>query len=142
MSTLLKKPKSNSHDINIYFAKVNNINKSDDVKSVNESDNVIINKYESGKHETGKHETGKHETGKHETGKHETGKHETGKHETGKHESSKLPDKLMCYIEQLNPIEKIVLKIAQEHLETSFNLEKSIGYEQWIKSQQSPPPPP
>jgi hypothetical protein len=39
------------------------------------------------------------------------------------------------YMTQLSAMEKIVLKIAQEHLETSFNLEKSIGYEQWLKKQ-------
>ena len=37
------------------------------------------------------------------------------------------------YIKQLNPKEKCALKIAQEHLGSSFNLEKSIGYQKWIK---------
>jgi hypothetical protein len=39
------------------------------------------------------------------------------------------------YISQLTPQEQIVLKIAQEHLETSFDLERSIGYIQWLKTQ-------
>ena len=37
------------------------------------------------------------------------------------------------YISQLSDIEKIVLKIAQEHLETSFRLEKSIGFKSWLE---------
>ena len=35
------------------------------------------------------------------------------------------------YIRQLSPQEKKVLEIAREHLETSFNIEKSIGYMGW-----------
>ena len=38
------------------------------------------------------------------------------------------------YISQLNDIEKKVFTIAQEHLETSFSIEKSIGFKQWLKS--------
>ena len=37
------------------------------------------------------------------------------------------------YIKQLSPKEKQTLKIAQEHLGSSFNLEKSIGFQKWIK---------
>ena len=36
-----------------------------------------------------------------------------------------------AYIDQLSPREKHVLKIAQEHLETSFSLDKSIGFKMW-----------
>ena len=39
------------------------------------------------------------------------------------------------YISQLSDMEKIVLKIAQEHLETSFSLEKSIGFKSWLALQ-------
>jgi hypothetical protein len=35
------------------------------------------------------------------------------------------------YVAQLSDIEKTVLKIAKEHLETSFSLEKSIGFKTW-----------
>ena len=42
-----------------------------------------------------------------------------------------------AYIAQLTPQEKKVLKIAMEHLETSFNLVKSIGFQQW-QAQQPP----
>ena len=41
------------------------------------------------------------------------------------------------YISQLSDIEKIVLKIAQEHLETSFSLEKSIGFKSWLAQVQA-----
>lgn len=54
----------------------------------------------------------------------------------GKHaESSVKIEKLIDnYISQLNDIEKNVLKIAKEHLETSFSIEKSIGFKQWLKN--------
>lgn len=35
---------------------------------------------------------------------------------------------LKQYIDQLNPKEQIALRIAKEQLESSFELEKSIGY--------------
>ena len=38
------------------------------------------------------------------------------------------------YINQLTPMELIVLKIAKEHLQTSFDLKKSIGYKTWLKT--------
>ena len=37
------------------------------------------------------------------------------------------------YLETLNHIEKIALQIAKEDLGTSFNIEKSIGFLNWIK---------
>jgi hypothetical protein len=37
------------------------------------------------------------------------------------------------YIASLNEMELKSLKIAEEHLETSFNIVKSIGYQKWIK---------
>ena len=37
------------------------------------------------------------------------------------------------YIASLNEMEMKALKIAEEHLETSFNIVKSIGYQKWIK---------
>ena len=42
------------------------------------------------------------------------------------------------YIAQLTEQERIVLKIAQEHLEYSFDLVRSIGFKSWFaKKQQS-----
>ena len=38
------------------------------------------------------------------------------------------------YIQQLSDMEKIVFEIAKEHLGTSFNIEKSIGYKKWLKN--------
>jgi hypothetical protein len=40
-----------------------------------------------------------------------------------------------AYIDQLTPQEQKVLKIAMEHLETSFNLTKSIGFKEWQAQQ-------
>ena len=39
------------------------------------------------------------------------------------------------YIEQLSDVEKRILKIAQDHLETSFNIKKSIGFKEWLDTQ-------
>ena len=36
------------------------------------------------------------------------------------------------YIEQLSEQEKIALKIAQDHLGSSFDMTKSIGYINWL----------
>jgi len=40
---------------------------------------------------------------------------------------------LRQYIEQLTEIEQIVLDIAKDQLESSFSLEKSIGFMEWCK---------
>ena len=37
------------------------------------------------------------------------------------------------YIKQLSESEKKALEIAKDHLQTSFSLEKSIGYNEFIK---------
>ena len=37
------------------------------------------------------------------------------------------------YIQQMTLQEKLVLKIAIEHLESSFDIEKSIGFQEWLK---------
>lgn len=36
------------------------------------------------------------------------------------------------YIQQMNVLEKKTLKIAYEHLETSFDIEKSIGFKNYM----------
>jgi hypothetical protein len=41
---------------------------------------------------------------------------------------------LIEYVNQLSIIEKKVLQIAKEHLETSFSLETSIGFIKWLKN--------
>ena len=45
------------------------------------------------------------------------------------------PKNIEAYIAQLTPMEKKVLKIAMSHLETSFSLVKSIGYQEWQQAQ-------
>jgi len=44
-----------------------------------------------------------------------------------------MPNKIDEYIVQLNEKEKIVLKIAMENLESSFDIKKSIGFLRWNK---------
>jgi hypothetical protein len=41
------------------------------------------------------------------------------------------------YIEQMSPQEKLVLNIATEHLESSFDIEKSIGFKEWLNDYNS-----
>ena len=47
---------------------------------------------------------------------------------------TEMKNLINIYISQLNDIEKKVLTIAKEHLETSFSIEKSIGFKQWLKN--------
>ena len=44
---------------------------------------------------------------------------------------------IKIYINQLSEQEKIVLKIAIEHLESSFDIEKSIGFQKWLSKNRS-----
>jgi len=41
------------------------------------------------------------------------------------------------YISSLSPLEKKTLEIAQSHLESSFNLQKSIGFMKWKENQKT-----
>ena len=43
-------------------------------------------------------------------------------------------EKIKEYVKSLNEIEIKAMKIAQEHLETSFNIVKSIGFQKWKKN--------
>ena len=43
-----------------------------------------------------------------------------------------MKDSVNKYISQMTVQEKIILKIAQDHLGSSFNIKKSIGYIQWL----------
>lgn len=38
------------------------------------------------------------------------------------------------YIEQMSDIEIIAMKIAQKNLKTSFDIEKSLGFKEWLKN--------
>jgi hypothetical protein len=50
-----------------------------------------------------------------------------------KTDKTKAITKNQQYLNTLSPKENHALKIAQEHLGSSFNLEKSIGFQKWIK---------
>jgi hypothetical protein len=54
-------------------------------------------------------------------------------------ELSKYPqdvqESILKYLEQLGDKERIAYSIAKEHLGTSFNVLKSIGYINWKKEQ-------
>ena len=52
-------------------------------------------------------------------------------------EEQKIPTKEelhMLYISQMSIQERKAYEIAKEHLETSFNIEKSIGFLEWKKT--------
>ena len=42
---------------------------------------------------------------------------------------------IAAYLLQLSPMEKQILNIAKTHLETSFSLVKSIGFQEWQQAQ-------
>ena len=46
-----------------------------------------------------------------------------------------LDKHIQTYISQLSDIEKKVLSIAKDHLETSFRIEKSLGFKEWLEKQ-------
>lgn len=52
-----------------------------------------------------------------------------------------MPEKtdLEKYVESLSEMEAQALKIAQEHLETSYDMEKSIGFKEWKEKQDKSP---
>ena len=41
------------------------------------------------------------------------------------------------YIKSLSEVEKSTMKIAEEHLKTSFSLKKSIGYMKWLAKRET-----
>jgi hypothetical protein len=54
-----------------------------------------------------------------------------------KSEIEKYPEKLIQeYISTLSDLEQRVLKIAEEDLETSFDMRKSIGFISWLKKKE------
>lgn len=56
------------------------------------------------------------------------------KSEKGMKDSHKdHPDPLVDeYMESLSEVERSTMKIAEEHLKTSYSLKKSIGYIKWL----------
>lgn len=51
--------------------------------------------------------------------------------------SQKSPEQVLVdqYIAQMSEQEKLVLEIAVDHLETSFDITRSIGYKEWLEKQ-------
>lgn len=51
--------------------------------------------------------------------------------------SEKSEEELLIdqYIAQMTDQEKLVLEIAVDHLETSFDIVRSIGYKEWLEKQ-------
>ena len=45
---------------------------------------------------------------------------------------TKTQELITNYKDSLSEQEQIVLKIAIEHLESSFDIEKSIGFQKWL----------
>ena len=45
-----------------------------------------------------------------------------------------MDELLELYILQLSEMQKQVMEIAEEHLETSYNLNKSNGFINWLKN--------
>ena len=54
-------------------------------------------------------------------------------HEIKKH----IDEDVKKYVEQMSSHEKKSYYIAQEHLESSFTIEKSVGFQKWKASQKS-----
>lgn len=50
------------------------------------------------------------------------------------HHYMTIQEKIELYTNQLSSIEKMALVIAEEHLGTSFNLQKSNGFIEWCKN--------
>jgi len=49
-------------------------------------------------------------------------------------DSEIMKSEVKSYIKQMTEQEKLVLKIAESHLESSFDITKSIGFIQWQKN--------
>ena len=52
--------------------------------------------------------------------------------------TSEIKARIITYLLQLNEMEQIALLIAKEHLGTSFEISKSIGFIEWQKENQAP----
>ena len=62
-------------------------------------------------------------------------KNKLGKHSITEKMTQQQNDPTTAYISQLTPMEQTVLQIAKSHLETSFSLTKSIGFQEWQAEQ-------
>ena len=59
---------------------------------------------------------------------------------TYKFNSIKMEKQIEEYIAQLDEQEKLVLEIAKDHLGSSFDIERSIGFTKWLTEQKSSKP--
>lgn len=50
-----------------------------------------------------------------------------------KTKENKMDSLLKEYVDGFNTKERIAYEIAKDHLGSSFNLEKSIGFQKWLK---------
>tara|TARA_Y100000389_G_C17124459_1_gene347099 strand:- start:283 stop:447 length:165 start_codon:yes stop_codon:yes gene_type:complete len=41
---------------------------------------------------------------------------------------------VQTYMDQMSEIEKIAMEIAKKNLKTSFDIEKSLGFIEWVKN--------
>lgn len=46
-----------------------------------------------------------------------------------------MEELIQKYVEQMTEQERLVLEIAKEHLGSSFDIEKSIGFVKWLSKQ-------
>lgn len=47
--------------------------------------------------------------------------------------STQLDELIKQYIDEMTPMEKIIMALAEEHLETSFCIEHSVGFVTWLR---------
>lgn len=59
--------------------------------------------------------------------------HKMSETERHSHSQSILEQYIQEYIESLDETEKLVLEIAKDHLESSFCIERSVGFVKWLK---------
>ncbi len=46
--------------------------------------------------------------------------------------AQEIKDLILLYLSELTEIEKMAITIAKEHLETSFEISKSVGFREWL----------
>lgn len=57
----------------------------------------------------------------------------TNLYQTTQQNDAVLEEKIQQYLKQLDEQQQLVLKIAMEHLESSFDISKSVGFVEWNK---------
>ena len=57
---------------------------------------------------------------------------------TGEAKKKDEQSQVETYMQGLSEQERMVMKIAEQHLETSFDVTKSIGFLEWKKSTSNP----